>query len=46
MEIELYYFTGTGNTLVVARTLAEKLGARLLPVAAAAAGDIIAQKKL
>lgn len=31
-KIEIYYFSGTGNSLVVAKSLAEKLGARLIPL--------------
>jgi Pyruvate/2-oxoacid:ferredoxin oxidoreductase delta subunit/flavodoxin len=34
MSIEIYYFTGTGNSLAVARGLAERLEAALLPIAA------------
>lgn len=31
-EIEIYYFSATGNSLVVARSLADSLGAKLLPI--------------
>jgi ferredoxin len=34
MSTEIYYFSGTGNSLVVARDLAEKLSGTLIPVAA------------
>jgi flavodoxin/Pyruvate/2-oxoacid:ferredoxin oxidoreductase delta subunit len=33
MSIEVYYFSGTGNSLAVARDIAENLNARLIPVA-------------
>lgn len=33
MGIEIYYFSGTGNSLAVARDIAENLNARLIPVA-------------
>ncbi|MFX1567585.1 MAG: EFR1 family ferrodoxin [Promethearchaeota archaeon] len=33
MNIEIYYFTGTGNSLVVASDMAEKLRAKLIPIA-------------
>jgi ferredoxin/flavodoxin len=33
MSIEVYYFSGTGNSLAVARDIAENLKARLIPVA-------------
>lgn len=35
--VEVYYFSGTGNSLVVARDLARHLGARLVPIAAVSA---------
>jgi ferredoxin/flavodoxin len=31
-KTEIYYFSGTGNSLVIARTLAEKLGGKLSPI--------------
>ena len=31
-KTEIYYFSGTGNSLVVARSLAEKLSAELIPI--------------
>ena len=31
---EIYYFTGSGNSLAVAKTLAKKLKAKLIPIAA------------
>ena len=33
MSIEVYYFTGTGNSLVVARDIAVRLDAKLIPIA-------------
>jgi len=33
MSIEIYYFSGTGNSLAVARDIAEKTGAVLIPIA-------------
>lgn len=33
-KIEIYYFSGTGNSLVVARDLAEKINGTLIPVSA------------
>ena len=34
MNTDIYYFSGTGNSLVVARDLARELGGRLLPIGA------------
>jgi flavodoxin len=34
MSAEMYYFSGTGNSLVVARDLAEKINGTLIPVTA------------
>jgi flavodoxin len=31
-KTEIYYFSGTGNSLVVARSLSERLAAKLIPV--------------
>ena len=31
-KTEIYYFSGTGNSLVVARSLSEKLGGKLTPI--------------
>jgi flavodoxin len=31
--MEIYYFSGTGNSLAVDRDMAETLGARLMPMA-------------
>jgi flavodoxin len=31
--MEIYYFSGTGNSLAVAKDMAENLDARLIPVA-------------
>lgn len=31
-KVEIYYFSGTGNSLAVARDMAERLNARLMPV--------------
>jgi ferredoxin/flavodoxin len=33
MSTEIYYFSGTGNSLTVAKDLAERLGALLIPIA-------------
>jgi ferredoxin/flavodoxin len=33
MALEIYYFTGTGNSLAVARGIAEKMNAALIPIA-------------
>ncbi len=33
MNIEIYYFTGTGNSLVVARDIAERINGKLIPIA-------------
>ena len=33
MSIEIYYFSGTGNSLFVAKDIAEKTGASLIPIA-------------
>jgi ferredoxin/flavodoxin len=35
MSVVIYYFTGTGNSLFVAKDIAEKLGAELIPIASA-----------
>ncbi len=32
IKTEIYYFSGTGNSLVIARSLAQKLGGKLTPV--------------
>jgi len=32
-KVEVYYFSGTGNSLAVARTVAERLGGDLVPIA-------------
>jgi ferredoxin len=34
MSTEIYYFSGTGNSLVVARDIAEKMDGKLTPIAA------------
>ncbi len=33
MSVEIYYFSGTGNSLTVARDIAEKTHAKLIPIA-------------
>ena len=38
---EIYYFSGTGNSLAVARDLAGRLGARLIPLASVAEQESI-----
>ena len=42
VETEIYYFTGTGNSLVVAREFAEKLGASLVSIPSARDVSVIA----
>jgi flavodoxin len=32
VNLEIFWFSGTGNSLAVARNLAEKTGARLTPL--------------
>ncbi len=39
MDTELYYFSGTGNTLAVAREIAKRLGAKLIPIPQAVTQD-------
>lgn len=34
MRTEIYYFSGTGNSLVVVRDIAEKLGGKLVSIPA------------
>jgi len=41
MSVEIYYFSGTGNSLFVAKEMARKLNGRLLSVAAAVRGGRI-----
>ena len=41
MTTEIYYFTGTGNSLVVASGLSERLGGDLIPVASCVGHDAI-----
>jgi Pyruvate/2-oxoacid:ferredoxin oxidoreductase delta subunit/flavodoxin len=36
----IYYFTGTGNSLAVARSIAERIGSELVPVAATVAAGL------
>ena len=31
-KVEIYYFSGTGNSLVVARDIAEKTNGKLIPI--------------
>jgi len=38
---EIYYFSGTGNSLAVARAVAERLGGDLIPIASAIDGAVI-----
>ncbi len=33
MSVEIYYFSGTGNSLIVAQDIAEKINANLIPIA-------------
>jgi ferredoxin len=39
--VEIYYFSGTGNSLSVARRIAERTGARLIPIASIMGKDSI-----
>ncbi len=39
MDTELYYFSATGNTLAVAREIAKRLGAKLIPIPQAVTQD-------
>lgn len=41
MVIEIYYFSGTGNSLYIARELAKKLDAKLIPIASVIKKDKI-----
>jgi ferredoxin len=41
MKTTIYYFTGTGNSLKIARDLASKLDAELIPMAEAVKTDIL-----
>jgi ferredoxin len=41
MAAEIYYFSGTGNSLVVARDITGRLDGRLIPVASVIAGERI-----
>ena len=34
MNTEIYYFSGTGNSLVVARDIAERIGGKLISIPA------------
>lgn len=40
-KTRIYYFSGTGNTLYLAREASARLGAELIPIAAAARQDVI-----
>jgi ferredoxin len=40
MKVEIFYFSGTGNSLAVARDLSESLGGRLCPIAARMSGGM------
>jgi ferredoxin len=41
-NVEIYYFTGTGNSLVVARDIAEMTGGRLIPIPSVMESESIA----
>jgi ferredoxin len=41
MSVEVYYFSGTGNSLIVARDIAEKIEANLIPIASQIDKEII-----
>ncbi len=40
-KTEVYFFSGTGNSLVIARSLSEKLGGKLVPIASLVHQDLI-----
>ena len=40
-KTEIYYFSGTGNSLFVARSLSEKLGGTLIPIVPLLKKDIV-----
>ena len=44
MKTEVYYFSGTGNSLYVAKDIAALLDAELIPIASAAKKDIISSE--
>ena len=41
MNIEIYYFSGTGNSLIVAQDIAEKIKGKLIPIASSIEKSII-----
>ena len=41
MSVEIYYFSGTGNSLIVARDIAEKTNAKLIPIASQIEKEVI-----
>lgn len=41
MSAEVYYFSGTGNSLIVARDIAAKIGGDLIPIASVIDRDVI-----
>jgi ferredoxin len=41
IKTEIYYFSGTGNSLVIARSLAQKFGGKLTPVVPLLKKDIV-----
>lgn len=41
MSVEIYYFSGTGNSLVVARDIAEKINGKIIPVVSLLDQEII-----
>jgi flavodoxin/Pyruvate/2-oxoacid:ferredoxin oxidoreductase delta subunit len=41
LRTEIYYFSGTGNSLVVARDIAEKTGGSLIPIASVMKQDAV-----
>ena len=46
MKVEIYYFSGTGNSLSVARDIAERLNARLLSIASVLGDESMEQGSL
>ena len=41
MSTEIYYFSGTGNSLVVARDIAEKINGKIIPIVSMLDQEII-----
>ncbi len=41
MSTEIYYFSGTGNSLVVARDIAEKINGKIIPIVSVLDQEIV-----